>query len=427
MPLTVSIRDFTHDTEMALSICLHHSRRIRRLHAEGPLGLLLAPLTGTFNILEEARLEYHSDEGSSVRHILHFRGDDFPRLHTLEIASADVAWDAFSLQSLRELKLNGRVRGLSTTSLLRILQGSPSLRVLRVGRGVQLLPASEGRAEAREAIPLAHLRQIHLYGAPQELAYVLDRFTVPYGNFHIYLAYVCDDGWWWREDGHSLDMLLPRQLAFRSLLPYCTSLILVIALSGTRVLAFNQSKACYLSIKTMNDLLFANGRYPTMTEEIWMSILDAFSCSPLSRFCLDYSHPLNITVPMWTSLCCRFPLYTVQTKLRGSMEDRGRADLLQNLFTALRDPDSHRVHTLELVSLSLNSGTVGAILDLLKDRASMGAPLERLVFILCYCENSLDRGALKQRFENAADLVIRYDEDADSPDTDSKDEFRYTP
>ena len=73
----------------------------------------------------------------------------------------------------------------------------------------------------------------------------------------------------------------------------------------------------------------------------------------------------------------------------------------------VRDTIARRVSTLEFFFLTLNSETTGAILDLLDDRASMGAPLERLVFVWCLCESSLDREALKERLENVVDLVIR--------------------
>ncbi|PIL34492.1 hypothetical protein GSI_03269 [Ganoderma sinense ZZ0214-1] len=260
-----------------------------------------------------------------------------------------------------------------------------------------------------------------LAGRPWILTHVLGQVIIPSGYFHIFMDYygTLDEDRDLSID--PLELILPRQLIFRSLLPHCTVLALVINGGFTVVSAFDQSESCSLSLKMLDELFFNAPGAPTLTEAIWMSLLDAFSPSPLSHFCLEYPSPQNVTTHMWTALFGRFSdLDYVEARFSGSMPERGTVSLLENLFAALRDPAAHRIRTLELVFLALTSETIGAIMDLLCDRASMGAPLERLVFVVCFCESSLDVAALKTKLESSVNLTIWYDEDTDT----AADEFR---
>ena len=145
-----------------------------------------------------------------------------------------------------------------------------------------------------------------------------------------------------------------------------------------------------------------------ITEGIWMSILDVFSCSPLSRFNLAYHRPQSITPQMWTALFDRFPLDAVEITPCGYMpEERGRADRVENLFEAMRGPASFRIRTLELAALHLTSQTTDAILNLLEYRDSIERPLEKLVFVQCFCESSIDMQWLKLCLESYAKAEIR--------------------
>ncbi|KAI1784837.1 hypothetical protein LXA43DRAFT_1100973 [Ganoderma leucocontextum] len=195
---------------------------------------------------------------------------------------------------------------------------------------------------------LAHLEDVEFLGC-------IDRFTVPSGHCRI-LAY--HDGW--HEAVNPINKLLPRQLAFRTLLPHWTSASLIIQDNITNMSTSIRSKSCRFSLISLDQSI---AQRAVVTEDVWLSILDAFSTAPLTRFCIHICSPQDITSGMWSTLFGRFPLDTIRAGFCGSKEERGYLSC-----KTCSPPRAHRIRTLDFHSLTLNPDTTGAILDLLEDR-----------------------------------------------------------
>ncbi|KAM5531435.1 hypothetical protein V8D89_014892 [Ganoderma adspersum] len=230
--------------------------------------------------------------------------------------------------------------------------------------------------------------------------YIVDRFTVPSRKFNIRVNYT-------GRHVHPMEVLLPRQLAFRSLLPHCTTVSLV-AFDTVSMTAFDPHGVYSSALESSEEFSIDQPQAPVFTEALWMSILDVFSPAPLSRFHLEYYFPPDISPATWSALFGRFFLEAVEARFCGTRDDRGRTLLpgLDNLFAALRDPAAHRVRSLGLHRPVLNPSTAGAIFGLLEDRASLGVPLERLDLVHSFCEDSVDPWELTSRLRRCTDLTV---------------------
>ena len=396
MALSVSLRLAMADAEPILSILLPHAGRIRQLQVQARVVPLLATFAGRLDGLEEADL---TNQGLNETYpALHFCRDDFPRLRKLVLRLVDVAWDSFSLTSLHELSI--MCFAPSTTSLLHIMRISPGLHILTLSFVANLLPATGGLQDTTNIISLPHLQRIQLTGALEDVTYVLDRFTVPSGKFTIRVNYA-------GRHVRPMEVLLSRQLAFYSLLPHCTTVSLV-AFDTASVTAFDPHGAHSLALESLEAFPINQPQAPVFTEASWMSILDAFSPAPLSRFRLEYHFPPDITPAMWSALFGHFSLAAVEARFYGTRDARGRTLLpgLDNMCAALRDPGAHGVRSLGLHCLVLNPSTAGAIFGLLEDRASVGVPLETLDLVHCFCEDSVGPQELTSKLKSHTGLVV---------------------
>ena len=140
-PLEVKFDDRDVNFQAALEPLRPLTHRIRRLQlrvTDGTLcSILVAKLSGRFDLLEEADLSGHydeppSDELNPAKDGLHISPDRFPVLRSFALNRVNLAWESSSFVNLNVLRLFVVPHGPSVAAILRLMRDSPQLRILKL-------------------------------------------------------------------------------------------------------------------------------------------------------------------------------------------------------------------------------------------------------------------------------------------------------
>ncbi|RDX40725.1 hypothetical protein OH76DRAFT_1412767 [Lentinus brumalis] len=383
----------------------HHASRIAQLDLWCRSPGVLSPFSGSFSVLEDLCMS--SPDLDQPQELLELWRQRFPFLRKLHIDRLPIRWDTDIFASLQMLEITmiPESQRASPSVVLRILREAPGLQHLKLSVS-SLLPAEQEAVRTRTD-PISHhtLRYVHLCGPPTSLSHIYDRVSLsPECKIaaHHYVS----------EPPSDMRLVLPVQLAFKSLLGQCTGLTADITARGLLLDARRYKDAGPSKVEVVMRLYHTS----IPPSSLWPHMADAIDIVPLTYLSLSSTSLSDVSAALWRGLLSRLPQLT---HLRISAVKRSESSSwLEKLENALQPLESHNasptsilcpsLETLALCVITLTPARVEGILRFLDARADQVARISSLAFTQAFCEVGIDVGMLKASLEEHVRLTIKY-------------------